>query len=140
MTIKTAEAAVVREAASRVLAGDSLRSICLDFNRRDIPSAQKKEWQTPCLRRILVNPRIAGLSTYHGEPAGAGAWRGIISRPKGARLRALLLDPDGRRAGTITPYLLKGLLRCSRCGDRLKSARKAAGRVYASFRSPEANR
>ena len=39
-TARPAEAAVIRECAARALAGDSLRSICIDLNDRQVPTVQ----------------------------------------------------------------------------------------------------
>ena len=46
VTIRQDEAEVVRELASRVLAGDSLKALCRDFSARGITTAQGKEWST----------------------------------------------------------------------------------------------
>src|SRR5262249_18107841 len=40
-----AEAAIVKECARRFLAGESLRSITIDLNRRSVPTATGGEWQ-----------------------------------------------------------------------------------------------
>ena len=118
-TIRPAEAAVIREAAARLLRGESLRSICMDFNRRRIPSADKALWQNPVLRRLLANPRLAGLSTYHGEVVGKGTWKPIITRRQSEQIRTMLADPRRRTGdGTRGFYLLTGVIRCGRCGER----------------------
>jgi site-specific DNA recombinase len=123
ITIKAAEAAVIREAAARLLRGESLRSICMDFNRRAIPTADKALWQSPVLRRLLANPRLAGLSTYHHEVVGKGTWKPIISRRQSERIRTMLSDPRRRTGdGTHGFYLLTGVLRCGRCGEPMRAA------------------
>src|SRR5436190_19851785 len=43
-TIRADEAEVIRECAARVLAGDSLRSLCNDLNRRAISSVTGAMW------------------------------------------------------------------------------------------------
>src|SRR5262249_5270345 len=43
-TLRPDEAEVIRECARRVLAGDSLRALCLDLNERAIPTATGKAW------------------------------------------------------------------------------------------------
>jgi DNA invertase Pin-like site-specific DNA recombinase len=71
-----AEAAVIREAATRVLAGESLRSVAFDFNDRAIPSATGKQWSPGALRAVLVSGRISGRREYHGQ---------IVAAPPGRR-------------------------------------------------------
>jgi len=80
--LEKAEADAVREAVSRVLRGESLRSIAFDFNQRGIkPAGGKKngeskidKWQGPTLRRVLISPRIAGLREHNGEVVGKAVW------------------------------------------------------------------
>jgi site-specific DNA recombinase len=91
------EALLIKQAAQRVLAGDSLRSICTDWDNDGITTAggvcqrcgergstgapcKKKEtsdecggyiegnrWTSTVLRRLLWSPRIAGLREHQGQ-------------------------------------------------------------------------
>jgi hypothetical protein len=36
-------------------------------------------WNRASIRSILLNPRIAGLSVYHGEIVGQGTWEPRIT-------------------------------------------------------------
>ncbi len=129
--IKPGEAQVIREAAGRLLRGDSLRGICMDFNARRIPSPRKALWQAPALHDILGNPRLAGWSTYHGEVVGRGAWKAILTRRQSERIRSLLSDPERVFGdGTRHCYLLTGLARCGRCGERLRTGGVGIERSY----------
>jgi site-specific DNA recombinase len=129
--IKPGEAKVIREAAGRLLLGDSLRGICMDLNARRIPSPRKAFWQAPALHDILGNPRLAGLSTYHGEVVGKGAWKAILTRRESERIRSLLSDPERVVGdGTRHSYLLTGLAHCGRCGERLRTAGVGVERSY----------
>jgi site-specific DNA recombinase len=81
--LEPAEAELIKEAATRVLRGESLRSIAMDWNKRDIKtvgasSTKPKDgrtdrdrgarlWQGSMIKRVLVSPRIAGLREHHGE-------------------------------------------------------------------------
>jgi DNA invertase Pin-like site-specific DNA recombinase len=58
--IEPAEADAIKEAASRVLRGESIRSIAFDFNDRGILAVGGGRWAGSTLRRMLVSPRIAG--------------------------------------------------------------------------------
>jgi site-specific DNA recombinase len=137
------EAALVREGVERVLAGDSLRSIASDWNRRNIRTSTGGRWQQQPLRRMLTSGRIAGLRELRGtetrtaqwgknagEPITVrtavpklvtqGQWPRIIDVETLMRVRAVLLDPTRRKTGTRgEKYLLTGLLRCHACGGRL---------------------
>jgi hypothetical protein len=55
------EASVLREAASRVLAGQSLASIVVDLNERGIPSAHGKKRRPGSLGMILRSGLLAGM-------------------------------------------------------------------------------
>ena len=120
-TVRPEEAEVIRECARRVLAGDSLRSICLDLNERGIPSALGKRWTSQSLRRMLMAPRISGQRSHHGEIVAKAEWPAIITPRETQQLRAKLGDPDRRTNRASRRYLLTRLLRCSHCGSALVS-------------------
>jgi site-specific DNA recombinase len=129
--LEPAEADAVREAVSRVLRGESLRSIAFDFNERGIKPAGGKrngnckidKWQGSTLRRVLISPRIAGLREHNGEVVGKAAWPGIIDEATHDRLVGLLKDPSRRPLNYGRPRLhpLAGLVYCGSCGGRLVS-------------------
>jgi hypothetical protein len=64
------------------------------------------------LRRILASPRISGQRAHHGEIVATAQWPGIISADDGARIRALLANPERRTNKAARRYLLGGLLVC----------------------------
>jgi site-specific DNA recombinase len=129
--LEPAEADVVREAVSRVLRGESLRSIAFDFNKRGIkPAGGKKngeskidKWQGSTLRRVLISPRIAGLREHNGEVVGKAVWPEIIDEATHDRLVGLLKDPSRRplNYGRSRLHPLAGLVYCGSCGGRLVS-------------------
>src|SRR5215469_10553582 len=51
-------AVVVREAARRVIAGESANAVVADFNRRGVKSADGYLWKALTLRRILRKPAL----------------------------------------------------------------------------------
>ena len=156
--LEPAEADAVREAVSRVLRGESLRSIAFDFNKRGIkPAGGKKngeskidKWQGSTLRRVLISPRIAGLREHNGEVVGKAVWPAIIDEATHDRLVGLLKEPSRRplklRQASCAPVGWLGLLRIMRraagqlppaeAGSRLRlPERREPG-----LRSPSANR
>jgi site-specific DNA recombinase len=118
-TARLAEAAVIRECAARALAGDSLRSICIDLNNRQVETVQGKRWSPQTLRRMLMSARISGQREHHGEIVAQGDWDAIISPVETQRLRAKLGDPDRRTNRSARRYLLARLLRCGHCEMKL---------------------
>jgi site-specific DNA recombinase len=128
LTIRPAEAAVVEECAQRLLAGEPVRSIAKDLNEREIPTATGGQWSPQSLRRMLASPRISGQRAHHGEIVASAQWPGIISAEDGAKIRALLANPERRTNKAARRYLLGGLLVCSHCGERLVARPRTGGK------------
>lgn len=117
--VVTEEAALLREAAGLVLAGESIRGICRQWRDRGVVSTQDLPWNPMSLRRILLSPKIAGRRELNGVVT-KGQWPAIIDEHTSLRLRAVLKDPGRRTSpGSARRYLLSGFLRCGRCGERL---------------------
>lgn len=130
VTIREAEAAIVREAAARALSGESLASIVRDLKARGVKTTAGNYFVTSTLRALLLSARISGRREYIPRSAHVGArrpligdivatavWPPIISPEHSDRLRELLTRPDRlTRTGTGRTYLLSGLLRCGLCG------------------------
>jgi DNA invertase Pin-like site-specific DNA recombinase len=122
-----AEQDMIREAARRILAGDSLRSIVVDWNTRKPPvaSAQGGKWNNSVLRRLLLSPRIAGYRDHKGALHEATEWQPIIPREQWQAVKAILEDPARRTTvgGGQPKYLLTGLARCGVCNQPLRCRR-----------------
>jgi site-specific DNA recombinase len=117
--VDPSEAALIREAVDRVLAGESLRAVCVDWNTRGIVGSRGGPWKGGGLRRVITSPRVAGLRSLKGEVVGQGDWEPILDRTEWERVCALL---DARAAGRTFParsYLLTGFAYCGKCGTRL---------------------
>jgi hypothetical protein len=137
VTVRESEAVVIRECAARLLAGEAVRSICADPNRRDVRTAKGAQWQPQSLARTLQRPRYAGQRDHHGVIVAAAEWPAIISPTDSARIRALLSDPDRRTNKAARRYLLVRLLRCGHCGETLVSRPKQGGaRAYQCVKGP----
>lgn len=132
LTVRPAEAAVVQECAQRFLAGEPLRSITRDLNGRGVTSSTGVRWAPQSLRRMLGSSRISGQRSHHGEVVADAVWPALISAEEGAKIRALLANPERRTNKAARRYLLGGLLACSHCGERLVARPRAGGqRRYA---------
>jgi DNA invertase Pin-like site-specific DNA recombinase len=132
VALRPAEAAVVRECAHRLLAGEPVRSIAADLNARGVPSAGGGRWSAQSLTRMLGSARISGQREHKGEIVTTAVWPAIISVEETATIRALLGNPARRTNQGARSYLLHGLLSCSHCGERLVSRPRSGGqRRYA---------
>lgn len=107
VTIRDAEAERLRDAARRVLAGESPYALAKEFG-----------WTSTQLRRTLIRPRYAGLIIHEGAEIRA-CWPAILSDAEWRGLCALYSDtsrfsggPRGERV-----WLGTGLYLCGRCAD-----------------------
>lgn len=136
--IVSEEAELIREAARRILAGEGLRGVCLDWEARGVKSPAGKPWKQHPLRRLLMNPMLSGQRDYGGTVV-EGTWPAILTKDETVRLRAVLQNPSRRtNGGNARRYLLSGgLLKCGRCGAAMV-ARPRSDRVrrYVCARQP----
>jgi DNA invertase Pin-like site-specific DNA recombinase len=120
ITIRRPEAKLIKEAATRILSGETLRAVCADWNERGVSTVSGVKWEPTTLKRMLVQPRLSGQREHHGRIVGPAVWKPILTPEQTTRLRAILED-DGRgirdRAGST--YLLAGLVYCGACGARM---------------------
>jgi site-specific DNA recombinase len=121
ITLRPAEAAVVREMVNRYLAGQSIRSLTVWLNESGIAPAVAKSWQTSAVRQILCSGRIAGLREHHGQVIGPAKWPAIITPAERDRILARMAARAVTKTRAARTYLLSGMLRCGRCGNRLFS-------------------
>jgi site-specific DNA recombinase len=124
VTIVPEEAAVLREAADRALAGESLRSICADLNERGLPTAAGYKWSTVRMKELLIRPRMAALRAHHTLGVFPAKWPPIFTQDQHMRLVAFLTDPARRtNPGAPRRWLLSGILICGECGNKLSGQR-----------------
>jgi len=137
-TVRAEEAEIIRECARRFLAGESLRSLCVDLDGRGIKTVKGGAWNPTILRNILHSGRISGQREHHGELVAKGEWPAIISSAETDRIRAILSDPSRRTNHSARRYLLKRLLRCGLCGETLVSRPTQDGtRRYICAKGPQ---
>jgi site-specific DNA recombinase len=125
-TIVPAEAAAIREAARRVLAGDTLAGICADLRAAGITGPAGNAITRIVLKGILTRPRTAGL-IKDGVP---GNWEPVLDRDTWELVRAELAARSARPAEitNVGKYLLSGIAVCAYCGKGLQRAGKAGTR------------
>ncbi len=125
--VNEAEAEILREAASRVLAGDSMNSIVTDFNRRGVPTAQGGRWWDPhTLKPMLLRPGVAGLRSHksHDNIMGKAEWEPIIPVETWMAVKEVLEDraANGRKFANDVVNILAGFVVCSTCGNKMRNA------------------
>ena len=132
LTVNEAEAVVVKDIASRVLAGDSLRKITADLNAAGTPFGYDSEgvakpWNHTGVKRVVTNATTAGMRRMSdGTLNPSEQWTAILDAATYAQVCDLLNDP-ARRTSTdeqnATRSLLSGLLTCGKCGKHAFSAK-----------------
>lgn len=137
LTVRESEADVLRDAATRLLVGESLRSITRRLNQLGILTANGKQWHMSTLRDALASPRAKGVRIHNGVEYPA-AWPAIIDSDTWESLQ-LLFRSESRlakhpKAGRS--YLLTGFIECGVChkrtvvGNSGVQARKQRRRYY----------
>lgn len=134
--VRESEAALIRDAAKRLLAGESMRSIFRDFNARGLYNTAGTPWTHAGFRSILMGPHLAGLRVHRGEIVGPGDWPAILDEPTWRSVVRILSDP-GRvttpgRAGVLT--MLSGY---AICGVHRRGLMSGTSRGVPSYRCPE---
>lgn len=142
------EASAVRAAVADVLAGKSIRKVSMEWNAAGLkttlagksqtdPHSKKPRvidgnWNSPRVRRLLMNPRYAGLKTHRGKVVGKGDWTALIDEDTHRGLVAHLSDPT-RVLNTAfeRKYIGAGVYVCGNCGGKMRSARPGGRTTYA---------
>jgi len=119
VTVREAEAEVVRMAASRVLAGDTVASVARSLNDSGVISAKGSAWSNKALTDILRSARIAGLRVHRGEVVGEAEWQAIVDRETHEALVATLHARSRGRGKPALVHWCNHLLWCSHCGHHL---------------------
>ena len=122
------EAAVVREAAVRVLAGEGLNRVADDFTARGIPTPKgAKRWWHTTVRRMLTHPAYIGKRSHNGDLHDA-VWPPLLDEETWWTLRSMLSDPSrrqDRRAAHV--YLLSGVATCGVCDGPVRAVVSKTG-------------
>lgn len=112
------EAALIREATERLLAGESIGSLTRWANTLGLPTRTGKAWGHVTLRQALKRSKNAGVAVRNGEVVGPSTFPAIVTEDQWHAVVAILDNPARRtnpRESTVK-YLLSGLARCGTCG------------------------
>ncbi|MEV8029627.1 recombinase family protein [Cellulosimicrobium funkei] len=114
--------AIVREAHQRILAGESVNSICADLNARAVPTPTGKPgaaWRVGNLSRVVTSQRLLGLMVEDR-----------YDKDTGARVERPVRGPDGAYVQRAEPVVTRAeleqvreVLRSRKTGGRQKGTR-----------------
>lgn len=135
ITINKSEAVILKEVVKRVLAGESINSVCKWMYEKEILTPAGKPFKVKALKDVLMRARNCGLREYKGEIVAEAVWEPIISREEYDAIVAIfkarkLTGPVARS------YLLTGIIRCGICGKKLISNRKDGAGRYLCRKDP----
>lgn len=130
LRVVESEAVEFRQAVNDLLEGASIRSIAADMNGRGARTTAGNPWKPTELRRLLQNPRHAGLRVHRGVVIGPGVWPAVIDQDAHRAVCAILRDPARRTAGPPRRHFLSGLARCGVCGGTIYGVSEPRGVVY----------
>jgi site-specific DNA recombinase len=126
--INETEAGALRDAAERVLNGETIGSIIREWTKCGIKPARARKWTETSLVKTLQSPHVAGLREWHGQTYPA-QWPAILDEDTHERLVKLFAD-SSRRAHVVgrKQHLLSGIARCGKCGGPLYPYKASRGR------------
>lgn len=125
------QAAILREMARRVLAGESTYAVAVWLNDQGITTPKGAAWVPVQVKRVLVNPGYAGKRVYQGEVIGAATWPPILDELTHKMLVAKLTDPTrGVRRDSTIKHLLSGIVQCGVCGAPMRVAKNRGSLSY----------
>lgn len=131
---------VVKEAAQRVLAGDSYYVIAKNYNERGIPQRRpafkeiRKDygWTAAAVKQMLTMPAYAGLRQHQGQVLDGveTLWPAIINIDDWNKLQSVMAVRGTKRPENWqATHLLAGIARCGVCGAGTRVGKQNAGRA-----------
>ncbi|TGB03207.1 recombinase family protein [Streptomyces sp. MZ04] len=150
VTLREDEAAYLRDATHRILAGESVRSILrlweadgvrTPARRKRLPDGTRSEpisrsWTPSTLRNLLFRPRNAGhmevatavTKKRQGEITGKAVWPAIVSEDEWRQCRAVLENPVRRTTpGNARRWLGGRLYLCGVCTGPVCTTGRGSG-------------
>jgi site-specific DNA recombinase len=125
LDIEPSEAELVREAARRILAGESLYRVTYWLNTTGVRPRRASSWTRSSVRHILTSDAVVGRSRMHGELVRDADGEPLQVAPPilgfadWQAVRSALMPSAPRQPGRQPTRLLGGLLACASCGRRL---------------------
>ncbi|WP_261622860.1 recombinase family protein [Nesterenkonia marinintestina] len=122
VTPEPREAEAVRQLFTDFLAGTPQHQLARQLNAAGILTTRGNQWTQGGVRRVLLNPRYAGLAQHKGELTGTEAqWPALVPRETWeasvSKMRHRRVGPGHNRV----KYLLSTVAECGVCGAGLRS-------------------
>lgn len=118
IVIDEAAASLIRSGTESIVAGRSLIGVTRDWADAGALSLSGTRMNTTQVRRVLLRPRNAGLTTFHGEIV-SDTWPAIVTLDLFRKMEAVLTSADRpRQSESKFRYLLSGIAKCH-CGRRV---------------------
>lgn len=117
-TLLPDEAAEIRWMAKRIIEGVSLTALAHAARDRGIRSTAGNVMPKQSIRRLLLNPRLAGYSVLKGDIVGTGTWEPVLDVETWETVTSMLTT-SGRRPTPPRVASLSGLIWCGGCGARM---------------------
>jgi site-specific DNA recombinase len=131
------QAAIVKEAARRILGGETFYAVAKDLNERGIATRRptRKEhrenlgWTPAAVKQMLTMPAYAGKRQYQGEIVGDAVWPALIDFAQWQKLQAVMSPAERKRTNDWpAKHLVSGIAFCGVCGAPLRVGKQNAGR------------
>jgi DNA invertase Pin-like site-specific DNA recombinase len=129
LVINETEAERLRDAARRIIRGESPEAIASEWNTEEVTTVTGKRWRGSALRRIIQAPLLAGLREHHGAVVADAYWEPVLDRATWEAVRTTIAaKPQARRGRPPREYLLTGgLAVCALCGTPLRARPRGDG-------------
>jgi DNA invertase Pin-like site-specific DNA recombinase len=122
-----AETELIRDAAARLLAGESTKAIVNGWNDAGIQTTAGGAWTHGTFKAMMLRPRYAGLMPDGSSPA---AWDPVLDRQTWEGVKAVL-ESKAAMFPAVTSnarHLLTGIATCGVCGHTLRAVPVSRGR------------
>lgn len=145
VTIRKAEADLIRFATRAVLSGRSVSAVATELTKKGSTTSTGGPWNYIKLKRVLLRPRNAGLvntggsESYDVQIIGKALWDPIVEREEYEALDKMLTDKTRRRSAgwAALKWFGSGIYVCGRCGGPMRSATIHGKRKMSVYRCAE---
>lgn len=128
------EVAILRDAADRLLAGETLGRVVAWLNEVSC-TTQGNRWTPKAFKQLITSTRVAGLIDYHGQRYEA-VWEPVLPVETWEAVRSLLAAKAAEHGyfGRQRQYLLSGWAECSGCGTPVRAKITSSGGTGHKYR------
>ena len=114
-------AEIIRQAAQRILNGNSLTSVAAWLNQSGVRGRHGGRFVPTTVGDVLTAPFVAGLRVHRGEIVGKGTWEPILDEATWRALRAVIGSRKKSRHRVRRSYLLTGYRMVCECGKPMQA-------------------